>query len=334
MPEILRQLRVMGEAGFTVAHVEAIDPPPQLFDEAERLGVRLIFAPTKAAVCTQGPSALHAMMDRIKDEPSLLAYNLADDLHDGPLVGCPRNVDDVSAMYDNYKTRDPSRSFFVALGNGPFSDTVFTKKRFDIPAVEIYPINGGSPIRLVYESVLETVTLAAPWDQSPWVILQTFNWGGPQQRYPTPAEYANMMYQSLVAGARGTINYTFRSLETQPQLLAAVKGLVPELKRLSRFLVNGKFTRTALGSGLYGATWEDGQEVLAIVVNAGNYGSHLDPKMNPPSTRQVSLPLPAGATGPAVAPLPGRPAVMTVSGGRLVGSIDLLGVAVNIVPKP
>ena len=143
-----------------------------------------------------------------------------------------------------------------------------------------------------------------------------------------------MMYQALAAGARGTINSKFQDIEAQPLLFAAIKALVPEIQRLSHFFVEGTFTRTVLGQGLYGATWEDGKEALAIVVNAGNYASYLDPKMNRPLTNQVSLRLPAGWVGPAVAPLANRPIVMTVSAGYLVGSIELLDVVVNILRKP
>ncbi|MDD5674362.1 MAG: hypothetical protein PHC61_09370, partial [Chitinivibrionales bacterium] len=340
-PAMANQVRTIGEAGFNLAFVlqrwfnGACDAA---FTEAQNHGVNLIYAPSL------NPSMgvpYHTIIDGVKNKPALFGYAICDDMHDAMQAGgYPSTVDDVKALYDDFTIYDPNHLTFVALGAGSWDNLCFSQKRFNVPAAEIYPVNGGSPINLVYSTTVQEVSLAAQWRQSPWVCVQTFNWAtNANQRMPTPAEYYNMLYQSITAGAKGIIYYTFKTgsttlASTDTNLWNETKKAALEITRISSFLTSGKMTATILGTGLYAATWTYNDSALAIVVNAGNYCSYLDTSLNAADTRTVSISLPAGVVGPANSLFPGRPSGMTYSNGKLTGSINLLGVHIYVLRMP
>ena len=115
-------------------------------------------------------------------------------------------------------------------------------------------------------------------------------------------------------------------------IIDALKFLVVENK-IKSFLTDGNFKKTELGIGLYAATWEYQNQVLAIVVHSGNYGSYFDPSTNTDDLRNVSLPLPAGTLGNVQAAFVNRPTGMTIVNGKLEGKINLLDVHAYIIDK-
>ena len=44
-------------------------------------------------------------------------------------------------------------------------------------------------------------------DKPIWVGVQSYNKGGPKNRYPTPAEYRAQAYLSIIHGAKGLMWY-------------------------------------------------------------------------------------------------------------------------------
>ena len=340
-------MAVIGSAGFNIMVVlpddnEHIIP---LLDAADAYpGLRLIWGSNKGAGGQNLPR-IYELMSIIRQRRALFGHQIGDDVHSGsPLNGWPATLDDVAMLHREFTTRDPDHPTFIALGSGP--DTVFDQQRCSIAGQEIYPVNGGSKLRLVYESSRSCISQAAPFPLSPWTIIQTFNWAtNPQQREPTAPEYRNMLYQSLAAGAKGITGYSFslggRLDQRNPALWQEAVAGVDELRQLTPYLLTGKFVRTELGDGLYAATWELPDSVVAMVVHAGHYGTALDPASNSPDPRSVDLPLPAGAIGPAQSMFAGRPAGMTWVNGRLQGQVGLLDVhcyrfnkasAVNLPP--
>lgn len=336
MQAMLNHVRITGQAGFNVMHLEPLDNGaiPEIFAEAEANSQYLIYGASKGIRLP----ALHDVYARIKNQPALLGHNIGDDVHDGTMVGYPTNVADVKKLYDDLRVYEQRHICMVALGGSGGQTDVFAAKRFDASAEEIYPINGGSEIKLVYSSSLGIVSNSLRWNQSPWVALQTFNWNeNPEQRMPRFDEYYNMLYQSIVAGVKGIMLYTHHEttngVDTDINLWNGIKTTVPEIKKIKPFLTDGKFKKTELGVGLYAATWEYQNQVLAIVVHAGNYRSYFDPSQNPADTRQVSLTLPTGILGPSQPAFTNRPTGMTISNGKLMGTINLLEVHAYIIDR-
>ena len=340
-------MAVIGSAGFNIMVVlpddnEHIIP---LLDAADAYpGLRLIWGSNKGAGGQNLPR-IYELMSIMRQRRALFGHQIGDDVHSGsPMNGWPASLTDVAMLHREFTTRDPDHPTFIALGSGP--DTVFDQQRCSIAGQEIYPVNGGSMLRLVYESSRSCISQAAPFPLSPWTIIQTFNWAtNSQQREPTAPEYRNMLYQSLAAGAKGIIGYSFsiggRLDQRNPAVWQEAVAGVAELRQLTPYLLNGKLVRTELGDGLYAATWELPDSVVAMVVHAGHYGTALDPASNSPDPRSVDLPLPAGAIGPAQSMFAGRPSGMTWVNGRLQGQIGLLDVhcyrfnkasAVNLPP--
>ncbi len=338
-PSMFNHVSITGKAGFNIMILEPYnnDSLVAIFNEAKNNGQYIIYNPTKYI---QLPG-LHAIYDKVKNQPNLFGYNIGDDVNDGAMTGYPANVNDVKILYDDLKVYDTKHLCQVALGNGAGRIEVFSEKRFDAGAEEMYPINGGSRINLVYSAAADVVSRSATWKQSPWIVLQTFNWNtNPTQRMPTPKEYYNMLYQSITAGVKGVILYTYHSGNTGCDsdiiFWNAIKHTAPEINQISPFLTNGLITKTDLGNGLYAATWELDNKVLAIVAHAGNYSSNFDPATNPPDTRNISLPLPAGTVGPATPAFlcnTGSSAGMSFLNGNLTGPIKLLDVHAYIFDK-
>lgn len=267
-----------------------------------------------------------------------MGYNIADDMQDSGMVGYPSNVGDVQELHDDLKSYDTKHITVVAFGGSSGQTNVFARRRFDASAEEIYPVNGGSEINLVYKSALGVVKNCEIWKQSPWVALQTFNWAeNANQRMPTFGEYYNMLYQSIVAGAKGLLLYSYHvgnnGCDSDPLLWNGIKNTPVEIDKISTFLTDGKLTRTELGIGLYAATWENNNQILAIVVNAGKYKSYFNPNNNLADTRNVSLSLPPDIVTNAVPAFANRPATMSLVNGKLEGKIKLLEVQAYIFNK-
>ena len=333
---IYNHVSITGKAGFNVIHLESNDNDPlnSIFTEAAANKQYVIYGPAKYI----GLQDLHAVYDKIKHQPALLGYNIGDDVNDGPMYGYPSDVSDVKQLHDDLKIYDPKHITMVALGGSGGQTEVFNARRFDASAQEIYPINGGSPINLVYRSSLEVVKNSLKWNQSPWGALQTFSWdGNPEQRMPNFKEYYNMLYQSIVAGVKGVLLYSYHveneGVDSDINLWNGIKLTVPEINKIKNFLTEGKITKTELGTGLYAATWEYQNQVLAIVVHAGDYKSYLNPATNPVDSRRVSLALPSGTLGKLQSAFTNRPTGMSVIKGKLEGSIDLLDVHAYIIDK-
>ena len=333
---MLNHVNTTGKSGFNVIHLERLDNDAltEIFNAAQANKQYIIYGPYKAIKLP----ALHAVYDKIKNQPSLMGYNIADDMQDGVMVGYPSNVADVQELHDDLKNYDPKHITVVALGGSGGQTDVFSTRRFDASAEEIYPVNGGSEINMVYKSALGVVKNCEQWKQSPWLALQTFNWAeNADQRMPTFGEYYNMLYQSIVAGAKGLLLYSYHvggnGCDSDPFLWNGIKTTPVEIDKISAFLTDGKLTRTELGAGLYAATWENNEQVLAIVVNAGKYKSYFNPDNNVADTRNVSLSLPLGIVSNAVPAFDNRPATMSLVNGKLEGKIKLLEVQAYIFNK-
>src|ERR1043165_6797208 len=351
LAKIQNQVRTIGQAGFNLAYIQpdADYVSDAVFAEAQSRGLYLIYCPALRPRLTGNVAAMHPVIGSVKGKPALLGYSLGDDVNDSQnYPWYPRTIAVLSTLYADVSSYDPAHLNYVALGGGAWGGATFTAKRFDAPANEVYPINGGSPISLVYSDTANLVAKAAPWRQSPWTVVQTFNWAqNPDQRMPTPGEYYNMLYQAIAAGAKGIIYYSYQAgsatlPQVAPALWSEATRAAVEIRRLAPYLTKGRMSRQTLGTGLFATTWTHDDSVLVVVAHAGDYRSYAAPTRNPAAhpprnpadTRTASIDLPTGTVGPATSPFSGRPTGMTVTGGKLTGTIRLLEVQVYLLSNP
>ncbi len=335
--DLRQNIKTIGEAGFNIAFVEPNDNAriSQVFDEAERQNVKLIYTPAKYIVEYFGLDSLVNLISSlgIQNESSLFGYNLADDVRDGKMTGQPTDARDIKRFHDAFKQTDPDHLTMVAIGGGTDS-TIWDQRRWDVGGYQSYPSNGGSPLSFVYEGMKRGVTESKQLGQSPVGLLQTFNWDkGSAQRLPTPSEFRNMLYQALVAGVKGVIYYTYDKenlgIESDPVLWQAAQASVGEIETLRPFLLYGKRRFKNLGNNLWMASWEYQNELVATVVYTGEYRSFFDPDQNTFDTRSFSWKLPSGYTSRKAENLfPDYPTSIANQNGTASGSIRLLDVQV------
>jgi hypothetical protein len=331
-------VRVIGKAGFNLFFMyprvpEA--PDAQIYKAARENGVYIMHL-----LNTTLPfKTIKAKMQVLQKEPALMGFSVGDDIHDGQWKGFPANVDDVKKIYDTFRKFSPKSVFKVALGGGEEQRQTFSKKRFDIAAQQIYPVNGGSPISLVYQAIDSVSDRAAKWGQSPWAALQCFRWPDkPNQRMPTPAELRNMTFQAIAAGAKGIIYYSYHNGEVgcdkDPDAWKALQSLVPELKAITPFLLFGKANKQVLGKGLFASTWSYKRQVLVLLVHAGDYRTKQNPADNEKDDKKIAFVLPT-IVSKDWRILSGANAGngFSLSDGQLKGNMQVLDVAVLVLGK-
>jgi hypothetical protein len=334
---LVDQISTIGRAGYNIVQLSV--------SRSDLEGVYRTAAENNVYIISHPSSWIdkRAFVDRFRNSPAFFGLGIADDLHPGTMTGIPRNKDEVELVYNELKRLDPNLITYVSVGGpnaGQMYSTYNTARRADLLAGQIYPVNGGSPINLVGSVASQIVAAASKYKQSPYINLQTFNWAtNPTQRLPTNEETYNMTYQAIVSGIKGIIYYTFYDGGTNlpvktPEYWKYLGTLVPEIKTISPYLLNGQWKKTDFGNGLQGATWEYNNRVLAIVVHAGNYRTHLNPSQNPADRRAVSLSLPVGTIGPAQR-LFAKPSSggLAYDKGMLKGELNLLEAQVYLLDK-
>jgi hypothetical protein len=291
------------------------------------------FAATKRLVVSTefaaNPSLLTTMIATFGTSPGVFGWNIADDVDAGTKTHA-----EIQALFNQVNTSDPNHlatmsGFRAPNEPGPEGVTIATFYDVgDVFGMQRYPVEyaiATSGIHQVYQSNKATVDAANP---NICVIAndQTMNWNNVNgTRFPTPAEARNMAYQSLAAGVRGIMFYTFfegpgTTLSTaSPALWADMQLTIPEINTLAPVLLDGVRTQPISDpvNDRMVTYWVHQSSVTVIVVN-----SSLT------TAKAFSFALPPGTTGPLTPMFPGRPSGMTFSGGVLSGTVQPLDVHV------
>ena len=305
---LMADLRTIGDAGFNTLHAGYLPTHNHgaVLDEAARLGVRVL------SEFGEDPANLAALINQYKDKPAVLGWSIADDVDNGRHTPAQ-----VRQLHVQAKAADPRHLTYISgyrpTGSG-YPNIGNFMDATDLAAIQTYPVD-RAPVNLVSTAVRSAVAAGASQGRPVIANNQTFAWPG--RRAPTPAEARNMTYQSLAAGAKGIIYYTFFDggihLPTdEPALWAELRSLVPEVNRLAPALLNGVRSELVAdrGGDAYATAWSYEGRVYVVVANSSASGA-----------KAFSLQLPAGTLGPAQPLFAGRPAGMTFAGGRLSGTV-------------
>lgn len=146
---------------------------------------------------------LRARVSRLRNEPGLLAWYLADEPEaygDTPEI--------LGKAYRMIKEIDPDHPVYIVT-NSPGMVRQY-KDCADIIGTDPYPIPSYS-LRMVAEWTDAVVNAAKAHKQAPWMTPMGFGWcdlnGKNDERYrsPTNAEFSAMLYTCFIHGAKGII---------------------------------------------------------------------------------------------------------------------------------
>jgi hypothetical protein len=260
----LKHLREIAAADFNLVHASATDLQSyrNFLREANTLGISVIsehhFDPV-------------SFVQRFKNEPAILAWNLADDADNGK-----RSPAQVMTLHRKIRAADPNHPTYIS---GYSKGLQQFARCADILGRQSYPIRHHTTAELTSVSSDMTEISSVLVGQPPRTLfanLQLFPWAiakpGQQGDAPTPLEVRNMTYQALLGGAKGILYYTYYDeawyLPEHSELWEGLKTLNQELKSLSPWFLEGRYqplksTRPTLKGGV----WVLKQRALLIVVN-------------------------------------------------------------------
>ncbi len=347
--DALADFRSIAAGGFDFLH-PTIDLRPdcaKTLDLAAREGLWVI--PEVNA------KALERVVEKYRDAPAILAWNVGDDITE------EASVDEVRARCARVKALSPRHLAYASAFNSgekwlekPGAAAWFGAG-VDLLGMQNYPVpwepehgrhggfdyapgphaKGNFRARVFY-GMRRTVDQArAAGNRGVIANLQCFRWNRPgaKWRWPTPEELENMTWQAVVAGVNGILYYTYYDegtfLPDQPALWERVKRIRADLKALEPVLVGG--TRSPgpapekPGQSVFWSLWEHAGALTVIAVNAS-------PSRDPAA---VEIELPADGAGAYQSVLDGRPVRLKLDGRRLTGAIPFEGVEVGRIPlKP
>ncbi len=270
-PATQRQhLREIAAAGFNVVHASAKDweSYARFLRQANALGVSVIsehhFDPV-------------AFVQRFKNEPAILAWNLADDVDNGRWTPAQ-----VLSLHRQIRAADPNHPTYISgysKGLSQFAQCA------NIVGRQSYPIRRHTTAELSSVSIDMAETAKAVLGRPQGVLfanLQAFAWStakpGQQGSAPDGSEMRNMTYQTLLGGAKGILYYTYYDdtwyLPDHPKLWQEIKTLNQQVKSLAPWFLEGSyrflsFPRTNLKGGI----WTLNQRHLLVVVNTSTQQS-------------------------------------------------------------
>jgi hypothetical protein len=309
-------------AGFNTIHASAtnLDDYGEFLDEAERLGVYVV---------TEQNVGLLDLINAFKHKPAVLGWSIADDVDNGRLV-----PQEVLKFHQEAKLADPHHITYIS----GYSEKIGEFGNYaDVVAMQSYPIGNGDDeinvddeISLTYDRISLARDALIPNKKAVYANLQTFDWAvqGPEnQKYkqrmraPTFEEVRNMTYQSILAGAKGIIYYTYHDQvwhlpSAKPELWKKMKSLVPEIKAISSFLLEGELKIIDVGvEKVIAGIWTYQNQSLIVAVNR----SH--------ERQGVSIAIPGNFS--QIKPIfDNRPANLVLNGNRLSGFLTPLDVEV------
>ena len=264
-------LRDLATAGFNTIHASAtnLNDYGEFLDEATRLGVYVLTEQNKVGLVN--------LVKAFNKKTAVLGWSIADDVDSGDFT-----PNDVLESHHQAKTIAPNHLTYVSGYSRKIEH--FTNCS-DMIAMQAYPLifgNGGE-LSSVYSKILFTKEYVAKIShKAVYANLQTFDWAVEEPenpkykqgtRAPTFEEVRNMTYQSILAGAKGIIYYTYHDEvwhlpSAKPELWEKMKSLVPEIKAISSFVLNGDLKKIQAGEdNILAGSWQLGKEALAIVIN-------------------------------------------------------------------
>lgn len=282
-------LRAVAAGGYNSIYTYVYEDPQtaqKLFQEADKLNIWVIGEGHGVDLLLEaGPSPRRALAWVTKDEPELWAIppSKVAEVHMHL-----RKADPQVPTYTVVATKDRIKDYTFA------SSLIITDP---YPLIRV-PAGQGSPLRPapVYLEMVELVACAAAADSVPIAVLSCH--GYEPQQIPTYQQVRNQVWQSLVAGVRGLIFYTFEDylrpptpgyqLEKFPELYQGMMSLPAEINPLMPLLLEAKRTELLRGEDQVVASfWVNDNEAMLALVNIS--GETKKVRLDIPSVGELSL---------------------------------------------
>lgn len=309
----INHLRDIAAGGFNTIHAsfrkdDKFDDYEKFLDEAEKLGINVLTEFELVPIVDP-----IEVVNKFKDKPVILGWSIADDVDSYKDGFIPKQILD---LHCKFKNADPAHITYVSGSKEKrISEFINTA---DAIGVQAYPVGENLPLNSV-KHMISIARGAAPKNRLIIGNVQAFRWDREGAPVPTFAEIRNMTYQTLLAGAKGILYYTYFdgawSLPEHPELWEQLKSLVPEIKEISPILLEGDLKEIDLGvENVYAGIWVSKDQALAAIVNT-SYNKN----------EKVAMELPVGFTS-AEPMFANRSSGMIVKDGKLSGSIEPLEV--------
>ena len=259
----LDMVKEIAKYGYNLVHVRILssekgtDSYGKFLDECQKRGIYVI---------TEFDYDALEVIRTYKNHPAVLGWNPGDEPY-------PKGVtpEMMFSRYDAFKQLDPNHIAYTVIC------TPSQYKNYacgtDVLAPDPYPIP-NNPIDTLYTNYKNAHAEARKFDTALWAVPQCFGYGhGTWSRTPTADEYRAMLYLSLIAGAKGFVNYTYFDggffLPKSTELWEACKSVPTEMAPLIPFILNGKRTvQQENDKGVYAATWTLDDSKAIVIVNA------------------------------------------------------------------
>lgn len=290
----LKGLEDMAQLGFNYSFITlgqegiSFEDHKKIYDKAAELNIPLI----AEKIHYQFPNGLTAV-EAFKDHPGVGGWSAGDDVmgHTAKYV------------YDNVqwlKERDPNHMYYIS-SNGTQRSNIdikiedFAHTGIDAIAVQAYPIPferhwfvyepGAKDIRMVYYRNNRMVQYYEDLGILPFANNQAFQWWFEEnERYPTGEEAEVMIYQTIIAGVKGFLAYTYQAccpgtknyvpgksiFDEAPDLKPAYVNANREIQALKDVLLFGKRTTLTVDpttEWVFAAYWEYEGRTYVIATN-------------------------------------------------------------------
>ncbi|MGB8698002.1 MAG: hypothetical protein WCD18_01175 [Thermosynechococcaceae cyanobacterium] len=263
----IKHLEEIAAAGFNLIHASATDfkSYATFLHRAKSLGVSVI---------TEHHFDPITFTKYFKNEPAILAWNIADDVDGGRWTPAQ-----VFQLHHQLRNVDPNHPTYIS----GYSTRLQTFVQYaNVIGRQSYPIrfHTGAELARTLPEIAE-ISSALP-DRPPRALLanlQLFAWSavpGQQGTAPDALEVRNMTYQALLGGAKGLLYYTYYDsawyLPDRPKLWDGLKSLNRQIKGLSPWLLNGRFQRLKFADErLKGGIWSLNGRHLTVILNTSQH---------------------------------------------------------------
>lgn len=313
----------LAAGGFNIVYTEStVDELPRydrFLRACDSLGLKNILGTTYGFL--SGEEEFGVFINRFIDYPSVICWNLLDDANnfDEATIAFQREL-----LYTYDQTRLTSTSWYTT---GPLERML---PYVDLAGMQAYPWgNGGADLaasQAVLRDLADTARLVGTYSiGSP----QAFNWD--DETYPSAAHLDVQSYQSLAAGTRGLIFYTFKDYDanstidiTQPEIFATASKIADEVlnSELKDAILYGDFEATWINFYRNYGHWDYGDHHYYVVVNT-----------SATETFEYDIPLPLNAGTTAENMFADRPDSLRIENGRLIGQLSPYQPAIYRVAK-
>lgn len=302
----LQDIQTIADAGFNMIHLPIDTNDDDLLDLAEALGVD---------VAVEFNGEPENILAKYAGHPAIALLNTFDDVDQQTSPGVqkydPAYVQNRSAQV---KALAPNALTYIS---GGWPDRIMNYAgRSELIAQQGYPIP-FEPLSSTTTTYMSTLANGVAAHNQGWISnVQSFTWGGSGSRMPTKREVRNMTYQTLILGAHGVLYYTYydsgTDLNDHPDLWNDMSLVAGEVAVLKDVLLLGD--RSILSTGnfqVFAAQWIYNGYVYVVVANGHQQ-----------NTKSVNLTLPGNITGSAQNLFAGREDSLSISNGKLAGTLQ------------